>query len=557
MKSQYLQFEQSLVNHIKARFPILYITTWEEERLIELIDQMVNEKNHFKFKKEVFQWSVTKGIENNGKVVKPDIKNAISILEYIENYKEDAVFILKDLYFDLKRCCENHPNQVLIRKIKDLVYQLKMSEYSKTIIIVGHDIFVPDDLSKQICLMDFELPNNEEIQKVYKNIIDANKDNEKLKLRVDNEDLKKLSDAASGLTLHEAENALALAITRDGTLSLSDIEAIKEEKKQLIKRSGILEFLSPKIDMKSVGGLNNIKNWIYKRSNSWGSVAKQYNLPSPKGVLITGVPGCGKSLIAKSLSSEWNLPLLRFDVGSVFGGIVGSSEANMRKVIQTAEAIAPCVLWIDEIEKGFTGIGSSGDSGTSTRIFGTFLSWMQEKRKFVFVVATANKIDLLPPELMRKGRFDEIFFVDLPTKVERAAIFKVHLRKKLKNKEVLEADFSEQKYLDILVEKTEGFTGAEIEQVVISALFEAFDQRRKLTFEDFEKSIENTVPLKVTQAENIEAIRQWANVRAVSATTINDNEFIEEAVVVNKDGFDDFKPSPNSQPRRGGRTIDF
>lgn len=553
MNSQYLQFEQSLVNHIKARFPILYITTWEEERLIQLIED-IGDKEVFKNKKEVFEWSVTKGLEKSGKAVKNDIKNAVGILDYIEDYKEDAIFILKDIYFDLKRCCENHPNQTLIRKIKDLVHNLKISQHSKTIVIIGHDIFVPDDLSKQICLMDFELPNTNEIKKVYKNIIDANKNNSKLRLNVDDDDLKKLCDAASGLTLHEAENALALAITKDGSLSIEDIESIKEEKKQLIRRTGILEFITPKINMKSVGGLNNIKNWIHKRSNSWGSLAKQYNLPSPKGLLVTGVPGCGKSLIAKSLSSEWNLPLLRFDVGSVFGGIVGSSEANMRKVIQTAEAIAPCVLWIDEIEKGFTGIGSSGDSGTSTRIFGTFLSWMQEKEKFVFVIATANKIDLLPPELMRKGRFDEIFFVDLPTPVEREAIFKVHLKKKLKNPEYIEADFTEQDYLDTLVEMTDGFTGAEIEQVVISALFEAFDGRRKLKFNDFKKSIINTVPLKVTQSENIESIRQWANVRAVSATSSNDKkeEFTTEVM-----SGDLPKTPAAAKPKSGGRTIDF
>lgn len=550
MSSKDLGFEESLVNHIKARFPILYITTWEENRLIQLI-QNINEKDFFKNDKQIFEWSVTKGLELNKNHFKENLKSSIDILDYIQDCEEDGIFILKDIYFDLKKCCGNSPNPTLVRKIKDLALELKVSNYSKTIIIISHDVFVPEDISKQICLMDFELPNSNEIKKVYNTIIKANKGNKKLDLNVNEEELDQLSEAASGLTLHEAENALALAITQDGTLNIQDIESIKQEKKQLIKYSGILEFITPKIDMKNVGGLNNIKNWIYKRSNSWGSLAKQYNLPAPKGLLITGVPGCGKSLIAKSVSSEWNLPLLRFDVGSVFGGTVGSSESNMRKVIQTAEAIAPCVLWIDEIEKGFTGIGSTGDSGTSSRVFGTFLSWMQEKEKFVFVVATANKIDLLPPELMRKGRFDEIFFVDLPTDIERTAIFKVHLKKRLKNTDISEEDFLEEHRLNSLVKMTDGFTGAEIEQIVISALFEAFDERRKLQFKDFEKAVKNTVPLKVTQSENIQNIREWANVRAVSATSSQDN------LVVEAQESQELDLNDVAKKERGGRTIDF
>ncbi|MCS4525217.1 AAA family ATPase [Clostridium botulinum] len=221
-----------------------------------------------------------------------------------------------------------------------------------------------------------------------------------------------------GLTLQEAENAFARAMVEDGKLNIDDIEVVLEEKCQVIKKTGILEFMKSDLKMEDVGGLENLKRWISKRNKSWLDSAQKYNLPAPKGVLITGVPGCGKSLTAKAISAMWQLPLLRLDMGKIFSGVVGSSEENMRKAIKTAEAVSPSILWIDEIEKGFGGASSSGDSGTSMRIFGTFLTWMQEKIKPVFVVATANNISNLPSELLRKGRFDEIFFVDLPTKMK-------------------------------------------------------------------------------------------------------------------------------------------
>ena len=237
---------------------------------------------------------------------------------------------------------------------------------------------------------------------------------------------EELVKAAVGLTLQEAENAFARAMVNDGCLNSEDVDIVLKEKSQVIKKSDILEYIDSKVKIEDVGGLENLKKWLSKRDKSWLDSAKKYGLPSPKGVLLTGVPGCGKSLIAKSISSMWHLPLLRFDVSKVFNMYVGNSESNMREAIKMAEAISPCVLWIDEIEKGFSGLGGSGDSGTTSRIFGTFLSWMQEKTKPVFVVATANNIDSLPSEMMRKGRFDEIFFIDLPTFNERKQIFKVH-----------------------------------------------------------------------------------------------------------------------------------
>ncbi len=252
------------------------------------------------------------------------------------------------------------------------------------------------------------------------------------------EDEDKLCKAALGLTLQEAENAFALAMVDDGKISISDLKIIIEEKMQVIKKTGLLEFIQSDVNMSDVGGLDNLKTWLNKRSNSWSEKAKLYSIKNPSGVLITGVPGCGKSLTAKAASSIWQLPLLRMDFGKIFSGIVGSSEENMRRALQTAEAVAPSILWVDEIEKGLVGLNSTGDSGVSTRIFGTFLTWMQEKQAPVFVIATANNIDNLPPELLRKGRFDEIFFVDLPTLNERVEIFKLHLKKRLDGKNISE-----------------------------------------------------------------------------------------------------------------------
>lgn len=304
------------------------------------------------------------------------------------------------------------------------------------------------------------------------------------------------------------------------------------------------------MNIKDVGGLENMKRWLEKRNNSWLDMAKEYNLPAPKGMLITGVPGCGKSLTAKAASAMWKLPLLKLDMGRIFSGIVGSSEENMRRAIATAEAVSPSVLWVDEIEKGLGGLsgGSGGDSGTTTRVFGTFLTWMQEKKAPVFVLATANNIQGLPPELLRKGRFDEIFFVDLPTERERKEIFRVHLEKRLTSDYLRKRLTIDNALLEHLAEISEGFVGAEIEQAVITALYEAFFNQRPLELTDLEYAIQNTVPLSVTQKEQIVALRNWANVRAVAATAKEDMKEYAKAA----EG-DDGDVSAS----RGGRTLDF
>jgi SpoVK/Ycf46/Vps4 family AAA+-type ATPase len=306
-------------------------------------------------------------------------------------------------------------------------------------------------------------------------------------------------------------------MVRDARLNPEDIETIYEEKRQIVKKTGIVEFVKGDVDIGDVAGLENLKRWLKKRDKAWLAPAKKYGVPPPKGVLLTGVPGCGKSLIAKAIGSAWQLPLLRLDVGRVFGMYIGMSEENIRSALRTAEAVAPSILWVDEIEKGFAKSGE-GDGGTSTRIFATFLTWMQERASPVFVVATANDISALPPEMLRKGRFDEIFFVDLPSKRERAEIFRVHLRKRLKDPAIMGAVRVTDEACMKLAEATDGFIGAEIEQVVVAALFEAFAERRPLAWTDFGRAIKSTVPLSTTQAERIAEIRDWANRRAVAAS---------------------------------------
>jgi SpoVK/Ycf46/Vps4 family AAA+-type ATPase len=400
-------------------------------------------------------------------------------------------------------------------------------------------------MQKEITILDMPLPSLGEIKAKLDKMISQN--NQINATQLDEETKEKLCKAALGLTLQEAENAFALSMVNDGKIDQSDLPVILSEKMQVIKKTGILEFINTDIKISDVGGLENLKNWLNKRNNSWSEAAKKYCLPAPKGVLITGVPGCGKSLTAKAMSAAWQLPLLKLDFGKIFSGLVGSSEENMRKAIKTAEAVAPSILWVDEIEKSLSGVNSSsnGDSGVSTRIFGTFLTWMQEKTAPVFVIATANNISGLPAELLRKGRFDEIFFVDLPTHRERKEIFNLHLKKRLKDEEVASKLTIDDQLLETLAGMTEGFVGAEIEQVVISALYEAFFNKRPLEFSDLENTIKNVVPLSVTQKEQIFSLRQWANIRAVAAT--------------NKDDMAQYSKDENPEDintSRGGRALD-
>lgn len=537
---------RQLANLLKARFPYIYISTWEEERALDAIRYLASEESVIRTPREVFVWSQTAGIvDEKGKSI-ADTQNPLRAIEYIRRSNSNAIFILKDfhVYFGVNN---RPPEYGIIRSLRDAIPDIRDSEAKKNVIFISPTLLLPSDMQKEISIFDFPLPGENEIRDKLDEMIEQN---EGMKVLLDEQGKQQLAKAALGLTLQEAENAFARAIVDRGQLDDDSLSVIHDEKNQVIKKTGILEFIKSDLNIQDVGGLENMKRWLEKRNNSWLDSAKEYNLPAPKGMLITGVPGCGKSLTAKAVSAMWKLPLLKLDMGRIFSGIVGSSEENMRRAIATAEAVSPSILWVDEIEKGLGGLsgGASGDSGTTTRVFGTFLTWMQEKKAPVFVLATANNIQGLPPELLRKGRFDEIFFVDLPTVSERKEIFKVHLEKRLTS-DYLKRDLQvTNMLLSELAEMSEGFVGAEIEQAVITALYEAFFANRPLKKEDLEYAIRNTVPLSVTQKEQIRALRNWANVRAVAATAREDMQDYE------KDG-DGGNEDINAS--RGGRTLDF
>lgn len=533
-----------LANLFKARFPYVYIPTWEEKRAEEFILSTAWDERLIIHPREVYSWTQTAGFTNLSEMNRVNgTQDPMKAFAFIESCDRDAIFIMKDLhvFFGVQG---RPPAYDLIRRMRDLIPVLHESQERKNIVILSPQLVIPADMEKEISVFEFPLPNVDEMLDMLDRIIRENGlDNSRLSY----EDKEKLAKSALGLTAQEAENAFSRAIVANRGLDGNAIRVIFDEKNQVIKKTGILEFIKANFTIDDIGGLENLKSWLIKRNNSWLDSARKYNIPAPKGVLITGIPGCGKSLTAKAMSAIWNLPLLKLDMGKIFSGIVGSSEENMRKAIATAEAVAPSILWVDEIEKGLSGVGGSGDSGTSNRILGTFLTWMQEKTAPVFVIATANNIRTLPPEVLRKGRFDEIFFVDLPTESEREKIFEVHLKKRVAASEVGQDIVIDNALLSRLSALSDGFVGAEIEQAVITALYEAFFNQRSLCMEDLEFAIKGTVPLSVTQKEEIFALRAWANVRAVSATPRGDLAPYKAE-----------EPSETDvNTQRGGRMLDF
>ena len=549
-------FEKETCDLLRARFPYIHITTYEETRLIKELTRIVSTPDLINSVRKVYVWKSSEGFKDSNGMIQEDTYEKIQALNFVRKCEEDALFIFLDFHVFCKNTSGNFDDTV-VRFLKDLIPNLKQARNFRNVIFVSPTFTLPDDLKKDITVLDFDLPTSDEIASVLDGIIRDNSGGN-LKVNLNPKEKEELVKAAVGLTLQEAENAFARAMVNDGCLNSEHVDIVLKEKSQVIKKSDILEYIDSKVKIEDVGGLENLKKWLSKRDKSWLDSAKKYGLPSPKGVLLTGVPGCGKSLIAKSISSMWHLPLLRFDVSKVFNMYVGNSESNMREAIKMAEAISPCVLWIDEIEKGFSGLGGSGDSGTTSRIFGTFLSWMQEKTKPVFVVATANNIDSLPSEMMRKGRFDEIFFIDLPTFNERKQIFKVHLESRLTYPEV-RGDFEiNDETLKHLSNITEGFGGSELEQIVVMGLYDAFSEDRSITLNDFENAVKNTVPLSVTQAEQIISIRNWANVRAVAATAQEDRmEYTQTSTDSNNPKPEIPTPDDEISDSRGGRTLDF
>jgi len=502
--------QDQLKTYVRARFPILYLLTWEEERALHEV-----EKACIDLRKKCFVWTQTEGLQNVALDSTPDssLCDPMAVLNHAVESQEDAVFVLLDYHPFL----EHHPVQ---RRLRDLVRALKRSH--KTLILLSPVLTIPEELLKDTTVLDFGLPSREELGCVLADVQNALDAGQNGSVKLNKKERAGLVRASQGLTVSEMENVLALAVVRNKRIDRDTIPIVLAEKKNIIRKSGVLEYVSQEDGLDGIGGLDNLKGWLKKRSRGFSEEASAFGLPVPKGLFLVGVQGCGKTLTAKAVSSFWRFPLLRLDMGAVFSGMVGASERNIRHAIQVAESIAPCLLWIDEIDKGFSGTGSSNysDGGTAARVFGTFMTWLQEKESPVFTIATANDIGQLPPELMRKGRFDEIFFIDLPTPAEREAIFRIHLRKRNRDPE----DFD----LPTLADSSKGFSGAEIEQALISALYDAFEESRPLTTRDMLRNLEQTVPLSRTMAENISALREWAEKRARKASSDVELEIEDE-----------------------------
>ena len=511
-------FPTTLQRLIKARFPLLSIATAEEARLLGEIAAVAGDRAKVTPQRQVYLWSTSRGFAALGQPGSPETRTPLAALTAAAALTGPSVVVLLDLHPWLGTANQSPDTQV-VRALKDTAELFRVGATPRTLVLVSPTPHIPPELEALVTVVDYPLPTEAQLRDLLDRAIEVNTKSRAITVDPSDDALERLAKAALGLTAFEAENAFARAMVDDGHLSAGDVPVVAQEKAQIVRKSGVLEVVDSQVQLSDVGGLGNLKTWLTKRSGSWLDEAQLYGLPAPKGVLVTGVPGCGKSLTAKAMASAWSLPLIRMDVGRIFGGLVGQSEQNMRVALRTAEAVAPCVLWIDEIEKGFAaGASSTGDSGTSARVFGTFLTWMQEKTSAVFVMATANNISLLPPEFLRKGRFDEIFFIDLPTDVERSAVFALHIRARLTAGPALGNLPVDDELLGRLSALTEGYSGAEIEQAVISACFDAFDGRRPLTADDLERAITHTVPLSVTQAEQIGALRAWADVRAVAAS---------------------------------------
>ncbi|MGB5632338.1 MAG: AAA family ATPase [Waterburya sp.] len=484
---------------VQAQYPLIYLITPEEERAEHAVAKIAKDNADYK---RVFVWTVTRGMVEYGQPRQGTQHNTVSpeaAIEWTIRQKEGGIYIFKDL----------HPfidGPVITRWLRDAIASFKGSD--KLIILMSPLQTVPIELEKEVVVLDYPLPNLTELDQVLSERLAKSRGN-----RLDTETREKLLKAALGLTKDEAEKVYRKAQVQAGQLTESEVEIVLSEKKQLIRRNGILEYIEEDETINSVGGLEELKGWLKQRSNAFTERAREYGLPQPKGMLILGVPGCGKSLIAKTTSRLWGLPLLRLDMGRVYdGSTVGRSEANLRSALKTAESISPVILFIDELDKAFAGGGGSGDSdgGTSGRIFGSFLTWMQEKKSPVFVMATANRVERLPGEFLRKGRFDEIFFVDLPNSAERQDIFRIHLGKR--RSEISRFD------LEQLTKVSDGFSGAEIEQAIIAAMYDAFAQDREFTQLDIIAAIKATLPLSRTMTEQVTALRDWAGQRARPAS---------------------------------------
>jgi SpoVK/Ycf46/Vps4 family AAA+-type ATPase len=481
-------------NSIVVGQPIIQIISYEEKR-VENIIKMLGEQLK---RPNLSSWDINNGLIKDGQSIN-ETQDPVKALDYIIKENLPGFFIFKDLNSYMKESPE------LVRKLREIYQKFKNSK--TTIFLLSPDEYFDDALKKEIDILSFGLPEYDELEKLFNRFLDSMEKSGRT-IALSKEERKNFVIAVQGLTIDEAYKAYMKAFQNKSTIDISLIETVHLEKKQLILKEGVLEYYPHKFTLDDLGGLDNLKNWLNKRQQAFTKEAQEFGLERPRGFLAMGISGCGKSLAAKITASLWNLPLFRLDMNLVYAGVAGAPELIFSRALKTMDSVAPAVLWIDEIESG---ISDKHSDSASSRILGYFLTWMQEHESEIFITATANRIDLLPAELMRRGRFDQIFFIDLPTRIEREEIFSIHLASR--NNDV--SDFN----IPQLAQITKGWSGSEIEQVIISAMYEAFNEGRKLIEDDLFVIFGSSVPLSTTMEEQIKKIRSWAHNRAARASS--------------------------------------
>ncbi len=492
------QILQDLKKFILAKASIVYILSDEEDRIEGLLKEL---NATFQPKPKLFIWNPFQGLIGENEKI-DDSKNPVNALDKVIQRTEQAIYLFEGLHPFLKA------DPLLSRKLKDLHRSLR-NRYS-ILFILAPVLVVPEELRRDMVVYELPMPDAIEVEQTLMGIVSASPQASKLTDSLTPDLKDRMVKAALGLSLDQVARAFRSALIGRATIDSSLIDAVIEEKGQLIKKSGILNLIIHRPTLDEIGGLENLKDWLRKRSRILGSDGKSFGLQLPKGVLITGLSGCGKSLCAKVFASFWQIPLIHLDMARLYDGTIGEPEQALQVALRTAESVAPCVLWIDEIEAGISIQSQKAGGGAQSRVFASFLTWMQEKSAFVFIAATANVIELLPPEVLRKGRFDQIFFVTLPNVQERKSIFSIHLKKNAANPSKIN--------LDMLVKVTEGFNGAEIEQAVNGAMIEAFQSGRPMNEQDLVISSGNIVPLSTTMREEIGRMERWAYNRAIPAS---------------------------------------
>jgi SpoVK/Ycf46/Vps4 family AAA+-type ATPase len=497
-----MSFEEELFLLVKAKSPLIYVVSSEEER----VDYVIRKLIFSKLKRIVYSWDFINGF--NPTILNEAYKrNPFEALSKIRNLygQVPSLIIFKDY--------SNFLTDLSIsRELKNLLPLLRTQP--KTLLFINNENTVPRELVDKFVFLEFSLPKLEEIEKELGRLI------ERLDQKINNELFDLLVNSCRGLPLEKIRHLIAKAIASNKQITLSTVDFILDEKRRTISRTEILEFWQSSQQLNEIGGLEGLKSWLSKRRLHFTEAARNYGLPVPRGILLVGVQGTGKSMTAKAIANDWFLPLLRLDAGRLFGGVVGESERRIREMIDIAESLSPCVLWIDEIEKSFSNSNQSGDSGTTSRVLSTLLTWLAEKKSFVFVVATANTIETLQLELIRKGRFDEIFFLDLPTKNERKSIFEVHL-KQVRPESWLSYDTNELSRL------TSYFSGAEIQQLIVEAMYQAFSEGREFKTEDIIIEIDRCVPLAKLHQEAIQRLQSWARSGRIRLGSLENTQLSE------------------------------